>query len=112
MPIVADAIFAVLAVDKNGQAATVFASLSPAQPPPLRLIDFDLGGITSGSGQARGQAAGIGADLPGPDSVPLGVWAFVAARAGCWRLWMWSDPSSMIRRSWRSRLPALFRPGL
>jgi hypothetical protein len=47
LPIVCDAVYAVFALDETGRAATVYASLSPFLPPPLRLIDFDLNGITS-----------------------------------------------------------------
>jgi hypothetical protein len=48
LPLTADVVFAVLVVDKTGAAATVYASLSPAFAPPLRFLDFELGGITSG----------------------------------------------------------------
>jgi hypothetical protein len=34
-------------VDDRGTAALVYASLSPVLPPPLRLLDFDVTGITS-----------------------------------------------------------------
>jgi hypothetical protein len=47
MPIVSHVVFAVMAVDERGACAIVYAALSPL-PPPLVLLDFEVGGITSG----------------------------------------------------------------
>jgi hypothetical protein len=46
LPIVSNAVFAVLAVDDHGAAAVVYAALSPLSP-PLTLLDFHCGGLTS-----------------------------------------------------------------
>jgi hypothetical protein len=46
MPIVSNVVYAVLSVDEHGQAAVVYAALSPL-PPPLVLLDFEVTGITS-----------------------------------------------------------------
>jgi hypothetical protein len=48
MPIVCNAVYAVMTVDDCGSAAVVYASLSvPGLLPPLALLDFYRGGITS-----------------------------------------------------------------
>jgi hypothetical protein len=48
MPIVSSAVFAATAVDERGQVAVVYAALAvPGLQPPLILLDFEIGGITS-----------------------------------------------------------------
>jgi hypothetical protein len=46
MPIVSTSVYAVLSVDEHGAAAVIYAATSPL-PPPLTLLDFGVGGITS-----------------------------------------------------------------
>jgi hypothetical protein len=47
LPVVCEAVFAVVAVDERGAVAVVYAAFSPHIPPPLLLLDFAVAGITA-----------------------------------------------------------------
>jgi hypothetical protein len=55
-PVACDMVYATMAIDdKTGASAIVYTSLSPYFPPPLRIVDFDLGGITARTWEAAAE---------------------------------------------------------